>query len=184
MEQACMKRYVALLRGINLGGKNKILMHDLQKAFFDLGFANGIRNYAGAVYEESSGVAALAMEGVRKAADDVSGLLQGVGADHPVITPILDLSQIQNGASQIDGMLGTSPTIYGNFSAIATNADAIRAQNSNADILSALENLGNSLGSSRSGDTYNVNGVTYDDGTNMANAVRAMIREARIERRA
>ena len=152
--------------------------------FFDLGFANGIRNYAGAVYEESSGVAALAMEGVRKAADDVSGLLQGVGADHPVITPILDLSQIQNGASQIDGMLGTSPTIYGNFSAIATNADAIRAQNSNADILSALENLGNSLGSSRSGDTYNVNGVTYDDGTNMANAVRAMIREARIERRA
>ncbi len=39
MEQACMKRYVALLRGINLGGKNKILMHDLQKAFFDLGFA-------------------------------------------------------------------------------------------------------------------------------------------------
>lgn len=152
--------------------------------FFDLGFANGIRNFAGSVYDESSTLATLAMEGVRKATNNVSDLLQGAGFEQPRVTPILDLSQIQNGASLIDGMLSTSPTIYGNFSAIATNADAIRAQNSNIDILNALEHLGNSLGSSRPGDTYNVNGVTYDDGSNMANAVRAMIREARIERRA
>ena len=33
-----MKRYVALLRGINISGKNKILMADLKKEFEKLGF--------------------------------------------------------------------------------------------------------------------------------------------------
>lgn len=151
--------------------------------FFDLGFARGINNFSSVVYDESSSMATLAMDGVRKAAESAVGLLEGTGYQ-PVITPILDLSQMRSDASQINGLFDTSPDIMGNFTAISTNADAIRRQNSNADILSALENLGNSLGSSRPGDTYNVNGVTYDDGTNMANVVRAMIREARIERRA
>lgn len=33
-----MKRYVALLRGINIGGKNKIPMAELKKEFEELGF--------------------------------------------------------------------------------------------------------------------------------------------------
>lgn len=34
-----MKRYIALLRGINIGGKNKISMSELKKGFAELGFA-------------------------------------------------------------------------------------------------------------------------------------------------
>lgn len=34
-----MKRYVALLRGINISGKNKISMSELKKGFVELGFA-------------------------------------------------------------------------------------------------------------------------------------------------
>ena len=37
--QSCMRRHVALLRGINQSGKNKILMSDLQQTFCDMGFA-------------------------------------------------------------------------------------------------------------------------------------------------
>lgn len=33
-------KYIALLRGINVSGKNKILMADLKKLFEDLGFSN------------------------------------------------------------------------------------------------------------------------------------------------
>ena len=33
-----MKRYIALLRGINISGKNKIPMTELQKGFVELGF--------------------------------------------------------------------------------------------------------------------------------------------------
>ncbi len=38
--QVCMKRYAALLRGINQSGKNRIIMHDLQQTFCDMGFAD------------------------------------------------------------------------------------------------------------------------------------------------
>lgn len=34
-----MKRYIALLRGINVSGKNKIFMSELKKGFTELGFA-------------------------------------------------------------------------------------------------------------------------------------------------
>lgn len=34
-----MKRYIALLRGINISGKNKISMSELKKCFAELGFA-------------------------------------------------------------------------------------------------------------------------------------------------
>lgn len=34
-----MKRYIALLRGINISGKNKISMSELKKSFAELGFA-------------------------------------------------------------------------------------------------------------------------------------------------
>lgn len=34
-----MKRYIALLRGINISGKNKIAMSELKKCFAELGFA-------------------------------------------------------------------------------------------------------------------------------------------------
>lgn len=34
-----MKRYIALLRGINISGKNKIAMSELKKCFVELGFA-------------------------------------------------------------------------------------------------------------------------------------------------
>ena len=33
-----MKRYIALLRGINVGGKNKISMKELKAGFEELGF--------------------------------------------------------------------------------------------------------------------------------------------------
>lgn len=35
-----MSRYIAILRGINVGGKRKILMKDLKEIFSELGFSN------------------------------------------------------------------------------------------------------------------------------------------------
>jgi uncharacterized protein (DUF1697 family) len=35
-----MTRYISILRGINVGGKRKILMSDLNKLYSDLGFSN------------------------------------------------------------------------------------------------------------------------------------------------
>ncbi len=37
-ESMSMNRYIALLRGINISGKNKVSMAELKKAFEELGF--------------------------------------------------------------------------------------------------------------------------------------------------
>lgn len=58
-----------------------------------------------------------------------------------------------------------------------------RNQNgSNADVVSAIKDLKKTIGNG-SGDTYNINGVTYDDGSNVSNAVRTLVRAAKVERR-
>lgn len=52
----------------------------------------------------------------------------------------------------------------------------------NYDVISAINDLGSKLGTP-SGDTYQINGVTYDDGSNISDAVKTIVRAARIERR-
>lgn len=52
----------------------------------------------------------------------------------------------------------------------------------NSEVVSAIDKLSKNLGKS-SGDTYTVNGITYDDGSNISNAVRELVRAARVERR-
>lgn len=152
--------------------------------FFDLGFAKGISGYSDAVSNEASNVANMAMDGVKRAVAATNDILAGTSNQQPVITPILDLTQVRDGANKIASLMPTSPTLLSNFSAIGENAEAIRERNSNADILNALGKLGDNLSSGRPGDTYNINGVTYDDGSNIASAVGDIIRAARVERRA
>ena len=51
----------------------------------------------------------------------------------------------------------------------------------NSDIVSALKDLKSSMADNRP--SYIVNGITYDDGSNIVNAVESLVRAARIERR-
>ena len=53
---------------------------------------------------------------------------------------------------------------------------------SNSDIVSAIDKLRKDI-ASIGGDTYQVNGVTYDDGSNINDAIKTIVRHARIERR-
>ena len=60
-----------------------------------------------------------------------------------------------------------------------------RNQNgANNDIISAIDSLRKDL-SNVGGTTnnYNVNGVTYDDGSNITDAVRTLVRAVTMERR-
>ena len=52
----------------------------------------------------------------------------------------------------------------------------------NDDIVSAIKELSNKI-DDVSGDTYNINGITYDDGSNITDAVKTLVRAARVERR-
>ena len=57
-----------------------------------------------------------------------------------------------------------------------------RQNGNNGDVISAINELGKRIGNA-SGNTYQINGVTYDDGSNISDAVKTIVRAARVERR-
>ena len=102
----------------------------------------------------------------------------------PSIRPVLDLSEVQSGVSAIDGLFGTKQSVgvMTNLNAISASMNS-RSQNGGfSDVISSIDKLRKDLGNI-GGTTYNVNGITYDDGSNVADAVRTLTRAARIERR-
>lgn len=101
----------------------------------------------------------------------------------PVITPVMDLTNIQAGTRQLNGMLSNqNMQVNGRSGKLAGSIGTIQNGTGNADIVSALKDLQNSVTNSR-GNTYQINGITYDDGSNVSNAVQTLIRAAKIERR-
>ena len=99
---------------------------------------------------------------------------------NPTIRPILDLSDIESGANSLNNMFGNIG-IGANINAIG-NSMRQRNQNGDSEILaSAIRDLNKNIGTS--GNTYNINGITYDDGSSISDAVGMLIRAANIERR-
>ena len=78
-------------------------------------------------------------------------------------------------------MLSPSISVLSNVGKISSMMNGIQ-NGTNDDVISAIKDLGRKIGGI-SGNTYNVNGVTYDDGSNISAAVKTLVRAARIERR-
>lgn len=99
------KQYVALLRGINVGGRNKVAMADLRAAFEEQGHA-AVRTYiqSGNVLFESSG-AARSLEG------DIEALLErryGV----PLVVVVRSHAQLRAVVEQAPPGFGQQPDTY------------------------------------------------------------------------
>lgn len=146
---------------------------------FAIGFENGvprILNSAGHLIDESANE----LNESRKRIE----MLFGETIVPPTIRPVMDLSEMRSGISSINGMLagvnGEQFTVNGVYGA----ANGFQARISNdGEIVSAINKLEKAVGESQ-GNTYNVNGITYDDGTNISTAIEMLIRAAEIERRA
>lgn len=108
---------------------------------------------------------------------------EGVDAE-PTIRPVLDLSDVRSGVNSIGDMLDMNSSIgvMSNIGAISTMMNSRNQNGANDDVISAINKLSKQLGNT-GGNTYNINGVTYDDGSNVSNAVESLIRAARVERR-
>ena len=102
----------------------------------------------------------------------------------PTIRPVLDLDNIKSGAGMINGMLSQNASVgvNANLNAISTMMNQNGYQTGMDDVVYAINKLRKDLGNV--GNTsYNINGVTYDDGSNITDAVRTIVRAARVERR-
>lgn len=75
--------------------------------YFVLGFVNRILSMASLAKDAGESLGANSVSGLQKAilgAEEQGALISTV---HPTITPVLDLSQIQNGVRSLDGLFGT-----------------------------------------------------------------------------
>lgn len=177
--------------GINaLGGfQSAVLYSSPSKKFYEAatfciaGIVNGFADGESAVYASGKTSGENAIDGFSDAISKVTDVINSDLDVQPTIRPILDLSNVQSGAGKINSMLNMDASVGAYATAGAINATMSNRQNrSTGDVISAIKDLGKNLGKS-SGDTYQVNGVTYDDGSNVSDAVGALVRAIKVERR-
>ena len=101
----------------------------------------------------------------------------------PTIRPVLDLSDVEAGVGRLGGFFGVQTvSLQGNTSAINQSMSVRR--NPNNEVVDMLRGLRSDISQGSSGNTYIINGVTYDDGTNIARAAEELYQAAKIQRRA
>lgn len=146
------------------------------------GFVIGIDSYSDKVGDSAGELAESVIRNVKDPLSNISKLLNDDIDVNPTIRPVMDLSNIQNGTRLLNDMLGDQQVRL-NASSVRLAGTVGKIQNGtdNKDIVDALKDLKDGL--SNNGPSYTINGITYDDGSNVVNAVETLVRAARIERR-
>ena len=152
--------------------------------FAGLGFVNALDMYADKAYNSSANMADKAKAGLNAAIAKVNSFVADGVETQPTIRPVLDLSNVKTGMQTMEGMLSTNKSVgvSANLNAITTMMGNRGQNGENGDVVSAINRLRKDLGNI-GGDTYVVDGVTYDDGTNVSEAVKTLVRAAKVERR-
>ena len=148
------------------------------------GLAIGIEDSTGVAVKSASNMAVSTIDGFKKGISNLkNAITTGIDAQ-PTIRPILDLSDVESGVKSIGNIFGGAPSVgvMATLSSISSDMNRRSQNRSNDDIISAINKLGDGLANNR-GDTYNFGDFTYDDGSNVADAVGELIRYAKIGRR-
>ena len=152
--------------------------------FFGVAFVNGIADWADKAYTAGADVAGSAKSGLSDAVSKIGDFVDSNLDAQPTIRPVLDLSEVTSGAGAISKMFngGMSLGVAANVGSISSMMSRHGQNGGTSDVVTAIESLRKDL-SSMDRAQYNINGVTYDDGSNVRDAVQAIVRHARIERR-
>ena len=159
------------------------------KAFIEIGeysgegLIKGLLNYSNLAYDAGSDLGDTAIEGLSNAVAKISSMIENDIDSQPVIRPVLDLSNIKSGAGAINGMFGMSPSVgvMSRVSSISSSMNKIQ-NGGNDDVISAIADLKHTM-ENATGDTYNINGITYDSGSEVQSAIETIVRATIRERR-
>ena len=182
--------------GYTLGKKAKQGTADAQRSaspskefmklgiYADQGYIKGLLSYTSRVSEAGAGVGHAALDSARGV---LSRLAQSISSDfdtEPTIRPVLDLSDISAGAGSINRMLSGNYSFgaTGNLGAISASMQENQNGASNDDVVNAIDKLRKDL-SGVGNTTYHIDGITYDDGSNISEAIRTLVHAALVERR-
>ena len=173
--------YEAAKEALDINSHSKIF----RKLGFSIpeGLAMGIDKLGYVVGNSVISMTDSAIRGTKNAISRIASIVTSDIDAQPTIRPVLDLSDIKSGANAIRNMLNGRTMSVATRNVGTINSTMRYNQNgTNSDVISAIEDLGRRLGNGY-GNTYNINGITYDDGSEVSNAIKTLIRAAKIERR-
>jgi tape measure domain-containing protein len=152
--------------------------------FVPAGLAVGIEKMSHVSSDSARSMAQSAVETARSALSKMTSVLSTDMSNAPTITPVLDLSNVQSGMGTLGTMLNSANSIglTANLNAIGTMRAARRQNGTNGDVVTAIKKLGKDIGN-MDRNSYNINGITYDQGSDVADAVETLVRAIRIDRR-
>ena len=147
------------------------------------GFANGIGMLGGLIGKATNGMGQKAIDGVNRAISNIASVIDTDIDSEPTIRPVLDLSDVEYGVGAMNGMFtNQSIGVLANVNGISTMMNRRSQNGGNTDIVSAIDKFRDDFKHSDR-TTYQINGITYDDGSNLRDAIETIIRYANIERR-
>ena len=145
-------------------------------AFLGMGLARGITNSESTVVRASEGLAEISSEAMNSAISVISDKL-GNGDFNPTITPVVDLSRAAASASELSAMFSSERA----FSVAAS----MNNQMTPADrITGAIGALGSLMGQNGVTNIYNMDGVTYSNGSEIAQAMEVIANAVLVNGRA
>ncbi len=171
--------------------KEELRSNSPSKAFYDLGeysvegFTRAFADSKTKSSEASTEFVKSALLGVSDAISKAKDLVENGIDAQPTIRPVLDLSDITANASKITSLFDMSPSVgvLANVGAISNGMNSGQNGKTNEDVISAINGLKDNL-PKKPGDTYTIGSITYDDGSEVSNAIKTLVRAARVERRA
>ena len=145
------------------------------------GLVVGIDKMTSSVYKSGYNMGDSAVSSISSAISRISESVNTNIDSQPTIRPVLDLSDIRSGAGAIGNLLNINPSVgvTSNLGAISSMMNNRIQNGGNDDVISAIDKLGKSLGNV-GGDTYNFGGFTYSGDDEINNAVKVIIRAARL----
>lgn len=153
-------------------------------AFCGIGTVNALEDYADKVGAAGYNMGESAKSGLSRAIAKVSSVIENGVDTQPTIRPVLDLSDVTEGANSINGLFGMTPSIglLNNVGAISSSMNRRIQNGGNSDVVSAIKDLKDSVGKN-SGNSYTIGGITYNKGTDVAEAVETLVRAITVEGR-
>lgn len=145
--------------------------------FVPAGLAVGIEKMSHVSSGSAKNMAQSAVETARTALSRITDVLSSDMSNVPTITPVLDLSNVQSGMGTLGTMLNSANSIglTANLNAISSMRAARRQNGNNGDVVSAIKSLGKDI-NNMDRNSYNIGGITYEQGSDVAEAIETLVR--------
>jgi hypothetical protein len=178
----------AMANAAEKAAKDALKVNSPSKVFIPLGkaipegLAKGMNMMGSVVSHSSEDMAHVALSSTRGVLANIADAVNSDIDTQPTIRPVLDLSDISSGAGAIGSLFGDQLVgVSANAGSISA-AMNLRQNGANNDVISAIKDLGRKMGTS-TGNTYMINGLSYNEGDDVSEALKTIVGAVRREGR-